>query len=245
MLLAAFSATLPVAPELITGATVSMLILGTLPETRPLLPAASVNELDRTVILVLPLVRLAEGVKNAVRVRPVPLMVPRLPLLTTTSLLVNVVPGSSLKVKVMVAVWPTPTFDLLLVIVRLGARVSVGISDEMAPVPRLPERSAYAPSATMMLALRLPVLAVGVNVAVRVRPEPLKPERVPPFTVTSEAEKLLPGSWLKVKVMVADSPDLIADLLLLICSVGAVLVLTSYSATKFWLVADALSAARA
>ena len=83
-----------------------------------------------------------------------------------------------------------------------------------------------------MLALPDPVLALGVKVAVRVRPVPLKPVRVPPFTVRSDAVKLLPGSWLNVKVMVAVSPDLSAALLLLICRVGAVLVLTIKSLIK-------------
>ena len=54
-------------------------------------------------------------------------------------------------------------------------------------------------------------LAVGVNVAVRVKPVPLMLLKVPPLTTTSPAldaqTKLLPGSSLKVKVMIAFSPS--------------------------------------
>ena len=65
------------------------------------------------VMLALPLAKLAVGVKVAVRVSPVPLMALKLPLLTTTSPVLpfqtKVLPGSSLKVKVMLAVSPTFT----------------------------------------------------------------------------------------------------------------------------------------
>ncbi len=52
-----------------------------------------------------------------------------------------------------------------------------------------------------MLPEPLPILAVGVNVAVRVSPEPLISPRVPPETVRSPAvpfqAKLMPGSTAK------------------------------------------------
>ena len=61
-----------------------------------------------------------------------------------------------------------------------------------------------------MLPKPLPILAVGVNVAVRVRPVPLIAPRVPPETVRSPAvpfqAKLEPGSSEKVKVIAAVSP---------------------------------------
>ena len=82
------------------------------------------------------------------------------------------------------------------------------------------------PEATVMLALPEAKLAVGVKVAVRVRPLPLIAPSVPPVTTTSPAVpfhvKVPPGSSLKVKVMVAVSPALSVALLLVIVSVGAV-----------------------
>jgi hypothetical protein len=55
-----------------------------------------------------PEARLAVGVKTAVRVKPDPLIAPSVPPATTTSPLLpsqaKVLPGSSLKLKVMVAV---------------------------------------------------------------------------------------------------------------------------------------------
>ena len=76
-----------------------------------------------------------------------------------------------------------------------------------------------------MLALAEARPGVGVKVAVRVRPVPLMALKVPPLTTTSPVlpfqTKLLPGSSLKVKVMVAVSPDLTAATLLLMASVGA------------------------
>ncbi len=68
-------------------------------------------------------------------------------------------------------------------------------------------------------------MAVGVKVAVRVRPEPLMAERVPPETTTSPVvpsqTKELPGSSEKVKVMVAVCPAIKAAELLMMASVGA------------------------
>ena len=76
-----------------------------------------------------------------------------------------------------------------------------------------------------MLALPEARLAVGVKVAVRVRPLPLISLSVPPVTTTSPSEpfqaKLMPGSSLNEKVMVAVSSDLSASLLLVMERVGA------------------------
>ncbi len=73
----------------------------------------------------------------------------------------------------------------------------------------------------------LPALApaVGVKVAVRVRPEPEMAPRVPPVTTMSPEEpfhaKVAPGSSLKVNVMVAVSPAVRNEALLVIAKVGA------------------------
>ena len=86
-------------------------------------------------MLALPLARPAVGVKVAVRVNPVPLIAPKLPLLTTTSPNTKLLPGSSLKVKVIVAVSPTLTVLTLLVIASVGASVSIL---RLGVVPALP-----------------------------------------------------------------------------------------------------------
>ncbi len=71
------------------------------------------------------------------------------------------------------------------------------------------------------------LLAVGVKVAVRVRPEPEMAESVPPETTTSpevpSQTKELPGSSEKVKVMVAVCTAFRAAELLVIARVGTVL----------------------
>jgi hypothetical protein len=72
-----------------------------------------------------------------------------------------------------------------------------------------------------MLAVPVASPAVGVKVAVRVSPEPVRVPSVPPVTVRSPASKLAPGSSLKVKVMVAVWPAFTAPTLLLMASVGA------------------------
>ncbi len=75
-----------------------------------------------------------------------------------------------------------------------------------------------------MLALPLAKLAVGVKTAVRVKPVPLMAPRVPPVTAMSPTEpfhaKLLPGSSVNVKVMLAVSPALSDDTLLATLTVG-------------------------
>ena len=68
---------------------------------------------------------LALGVNVAVRVNPLlPIMVDRLPPLTTTSANVNVAPGSSENVNVIVAVSPLFRVDTLLAIATVAAVVS-------------------------------------------------------------------------------------------------------------------------
>ena len=67
--------------------------------------------------------------------------------------------------------------------------------------------------------------AVGVKVAVRVRPEPAMAERDPPETVISPVapfqEKEVPGSSEKEKVIVAVCPAIKAAVLLVMARVGA------------------------
>ena len=65
------------------------------------------------------------------------------------------------------------------------------------------------------------VLADGVKMAVRVRPEPVVAERVPPVTETSSDVNEVLGSSEKVKVMVAVSDVLRVDWEAVIASVGA------------------------
>ena len=69
------------------------------------------------------------------------------------------------------------------------------------------------------------LLAVGVKVAVRVRPVPEMAERVPPATTTSPVvpsqTNELPGSSENVKVIAAVCPAMRAAVLLVIVSVGA------------------------
>ncbi len=108
---------------LTVGAKVSMLMAGVVPAP-PLLPAASKYVPEATVMLALPEAKPGVGVKVAVRVKPVPLIAPRLPPVVTMSALVKLGPGSSLKVKVMLAVWPALTALTSLPIVSVGAKVS-------------------------------------------------------------------------------------------------------------------------
>ena len=73
----------------------------------------------------------------------------------------------------------------------------------------------------MMEAVPALVLADGVKVAVRVRPEPVMAERVPPVTETSPEVNEVLGSSEKVKVMVAVSPLFKVEALLVMARVGA------------------------
>ena len=79
-------------------------------------------------MLAVPLPWLAAGVNTAVRVRPVPLMAPKLPPAMTTSPVVpshaKLVPGSSENVKVTEAVSVEFKLDLSEAMTTLGAVVS-------------------------------------------------------------------------------------------------------------------------
>jgi hypothetical protein len=83
----------------------------------------------------------AVGVNVAVRVRPVPVMPLSVPPLTTRSLSVKLAPGSSLKVKVMVAVWPAFTAPTLLLMASVGGSVSMPIDGVVPAPPLLPAAS--------------------------------------------------------------------------------------------------------
>ena len=78
---------------------------------------------------------------------------------------------------------------------------------------------------TVMLALPLARLLVGVNTAVRVSPVPLMALNAPPLTARSPVEpfqaKLVPGSSENVNVMLVVSPALSAATLLAILTIGA------------------------
>ena len=84
----------------------------------------------------------AVGVKIAVRVLPVPLMALSVPPETSTSPVLpfqlKELPGSSLKVKVMVAVCPPIRADLSLLMLSVGARVSMLTEGVTAATPALP-----------------------------------------------------------------------------------------------------------
>ena len=92
-----------------------------------------------------PALVLADGVKVAVRVTPVPVMGESVPPVTTTLPLVpsqeKELPGSSEKVKVMVAVSPLFKVDASLEMVRVGAWVSKGRDRALPAAPRLPAGS--------------------------------------------------------------------------------------------------------
>jgi hypothetical protein len=92
-----------------------------------------------------PLDKLAVGVKTALRVSPVPLIAPRVPSETVRSPVVpfhaKLVPGSSEKVKVIVAVSPTFSVVTLDVIATFGASVSIVIEGEVPAEPVLPAAS--------------------------------------------------------------------------------------------------------
>ena len=92
-----------------------------------------------------PLDKLAVGVKTAVRESPVPLIAPRVPPEMVRSPVVpfqaKLVPGSSEKVKVMVAVSPAFSVATLEVIATLGASVSIVMEGEVPAEPVLPAES--------------------------------------------------------------------------------------------------------
>ena len=92
-----------------------------------------------------PLDKLAVGVNVPVRVRPVPLMAPKVPPEIVKSPAVpfqaKLVPGSSENVNVMVAVSPTFNVATFEVIETVGATVSIGIEGEAPAAPKLPAES--------------------------------------------------------------------------------------------------------
>ena len=96
-------------------------------------------------MLALPLAKLAVGVNTAVRVRPVPLMAPKLPPVTTTSpaltFQTKLLPGSSENVKVMLAVSPSFNALVLLLINTEGAKESMLMLGVLPAVPLLPAAS--------------------------------------------------------------------------------------------------------
>ena len=90
--------------------------------------------------------KLGVGVKVALRVSPVPLIALKVPPEIVRSPVVpfqaKLVPGSSEKVKVMVAVSLTFSVATLDVIATVGANVSMVIEGEVPPDPVLPAASA-------------------------------------------------------------------------------------------------------
>ena len=98
-----------------------------------------------TVMLALPLAKLAVGVNTAVRVSPVPLMAPKVPPVTTKSPELpshtKLLPGSSENVKVILAVAPALSAATLLVMLTVGARVSI---ERLGVTPALPELPALS-----------------------------------------------------------------------------------------------------
>ena len=85
--------------------------------------------------------KLAVGVKTAVRVIPVPLIAPKVPPVVSTSPTLpsqaKLLPGSSVKVKVMAAVSPDLKSETSEGIDTLGARVSIEIEGEEPVEPVL------------------------------------------------------------------------------------------------------------
>ena len=90
-------------------------------------------------MLALPLAKLAVGVKTAVRVRPVPLMAPKVPPVTVISptepFHAKLLPGSSVNVKMILAVSPDFRVLTLEVIAKVGVSVSI---DKIGVVPATP-----------------------------------------------------------------------------------------------------------
>ena len=113
-------------------------------------------------MLAVPEARLTVGVKVALRVRPVPLMAPSVPPVTTTSPAVpsqaKLAPGSSLNVKVMAALCPALTAATSLVIASVGASVSMVTVWFALALPVLP----LASVALALKAYVTPLVRVGV-----------------------------------------------------------------------------------
>ena len=92
-----------------------------------------------------PLDKLAVGVNTAVRVRPVPLIAPKVPPEIVRSpanpFQTKLVPGSSEKVNVIVAVSPAFSAATFEVIATVGASVSIVIDGDKPVEPVLPAAS--------------------------------------------------------------------------------------------------------
>ena len=88
----------------------------------------------------MPAARPFVGVKVAARVRPVPVMVLRVPLAVAISLSENPV-GSFVKVKVMPATSPILTDDLEVEMITEGAEVSMVMAGVAPAPPALPAAS--------------------------------------------------------------------------------------------------------
>ena len=88
----------------------------------------------------MPAARPFVGVKVAARVRPVPVMVLRVPLAVAISLSENPV-GSFVKVKVMPATSPILTDDLEVEMITEGAEVSMVMAGVRPAKPGLPKAS--------------------------------------------------------------------------------------------------------
>ena len=160
-----------------------------------------------TVMLALPC---AFMVKVPVRVRPVVAVVTTtVPPVAVTSLLTKVVSGSSLKLKVMVAVVaPDLITCALLLTINVGFVVSALVPNSVAAVLRLPAASLKVPAATLidltteLLSVR-PLVLLKVDVYCVLLTVVSVP-RLPFATVISASAKSLEAS-LSVKVSVTPS----------------------------------------
>ncbi len=96
-------------------------------------------------MLALPLAKFAVGVKTAVLVKPVPLMAPSVPPVTVMSpaepFHSKLLDGSSENVKVILAVSPALSVVALLVILTVGAKVSMLMLGVVPSLPGLPAAS--------------------------------------------------------------------------------------------------------
>ena len=93
----------------------------------------------------MPLARLLVGVKTAVCVKPVPLMAPKVPPVTSTSPVLpsqtKLAPGSSENVNVMLAVSPALSVETWLTMLTVGAKVSRAMLGDVPALPGLPALS--------------------------------------------------------------------------------------------------------
>ena len=96
-------------------------------------------------MLAVPFAKLGVGVKVPVLVRPVPLMAPSVPPVTVMSpaepFHINVLPGSSENVNVMLVVSPALSAVTLLAMLTVGAKVSMLMLGVVPALPRLPALS--------------------------------------------------------------------------------------------------------